>query len=160
MKALPFRSVPFLAFATGLFVSSITVADDPITQVQVLENPGQGFTLETDIDGDVSRAWFTAANETTVMFRRSIPNTLSPAFHISHTPAADVFTADAPWEFGASGKTCCSFSCDDGRTWKLNPLSRDCDQYGRGCQICELLCTDGWTNCPAGSTDIIDLRAN
>jgi hypothetical protein len=136
----------------SLAVSPVLAEGEETTTIRVLHPVGMGFTIETDVDGSILKTWTTLNGGDVLMIKRDTTSTLASSAETYTDPSADVLEVHAGQSGPIGNKTCCTFRCS--QNYYYDPYYKDCISGIQGCQACTLECSDGWNQCPGGTTEL------
>ncbi len=136
-------------------LASAARADDPITTVRVLHPSGAGFVVGSEAEGNVLRQWLALDADNTLMFERDVTQTLPTSIQTYSNESADILDVIGGSSGVSPDRTCCWMECT-GLSWNFDKILKSCATFGYNCQNCTVHCTSGWTNCPGGTTAVLD----
>jgi hypothetical protein len=138
-----------------ILIATAAHATDPVTRVRVHHTTAAGFSTTVVTSG--TQILYGVTNGYPIVFEREAADPPWSAQVYSENDHLVLDVHAGTRTNGGGTVTCCEFDCH----WTnqgLSVTSLQCWNPFGGCEICELVCTTGWTSCPAGSIQDKDVE--
>lgn len=139
---------PVIAFML-LASAAATQGTEPTTCIEVHHALTAGFQTSSAVEAGTARFWVTNGYPIVFMSREEDPPNLIQLRQKADHMVLSVSAGSA----NRSGGTlsCCTWDCS--KTYYGLSLNGNCVVPNGYCEECTKRCTDGWTACPAGTTE-------